>query len=416
MNVLLIGSGGREHALAWKMSQSPQLDHLYTVPGNAGTAMHGENIQLAGEDETALLQLAREKAIELVVIGPEAPLVAGLADSLRAAGILVVGPGRKAALLEGSKIAAKQFMQEFAIPTAPFGLYTNRHSAREAIANRDAFPVVIKADGLAAGKGVLICSNRAEANSAIDALMLDKQFGEAGARLIIEDFIPGREISLLAFTDGKTLIPMASAKDYKRVGEGDSGPNTGGMGAISPNPHFTEVLMEACKTQIIAPFLRGLASRDLDYRGIIYFGLMIGPEGLQVLEFNVRFGDPETQVILPRLSNDLLEVFTATANGQLHTIELGWQPQHAATVVLASGGYPGSYTKGMNISGLDAVSGALVFHAGSERTDAGIVSSGGRVLAVTAMAASTAEAVAMSYREMAKIGLAKSFYRKDIGG
>jgi phosphoribosylamine--glycine ligase len=415
MKVLVIGNGGREHALVWKIAQSNKVNTIYCAPGNAGTAELAENVAIKVDDINGLLNFALSNKIDMTVVGPELPLTLGIADAFMAKGLTVFGPDKKSATLEGSKIYAKEFMAKHHIPTADFKAFYNRHKAREFVAMRDTFPVVVKADGLAAGKGVIICQNRAEANAAVDIMMMDKSFGEAGSKIIIEDFLEGVEMSVLAFTDGQTMLPMASAKDYKKVGEGDTGKNTGGMGAISPNPEFGAAVEEECRLNIFEPTLKALQSEGMHYRGVLYFGLIITDEKIRVLEFNARFGDPETQVVLPRMKNDIMDVFLAVINDNLAAVNLEWHPESAATVVMASGGYPDAYAKGKVISGLTAATEGIVFHAGTGIADANVVTNGGRVLAVTAMARDTKSALQKAYEALSHITFEGAFFRSDIG-
>ena len=388
MKVLLLGSGGREHALAWKIVQSPKLEKLYVAPGNAGTAEIAENVAIAVNDFQAIADFIAENGIAMLVVGPEGPLVGGIRDFLQAdgrlGGLMIVGPGKEGALLEGSKDFAKQFMQRYHIPTAGYMTVT-----RENLAEGMQFlatlkpPYVLKADGLAAGKGVLIIDDLGEARRELEQ-MLDGKFGKASARVVIEEFLKGIEISVFAVTDGKGYKILGSAKDYKRVGEGDTGLNTGGMGAVSPVPFADEVFNRKVEERIVCPTVEGLKKEGIDYRGFIFFGLMnVGGEPF-VIEYNVRMGDPETEVVMPRLKSDVLELFEAVASGHLEQVDLELDKRFCTTVMLVAGGYPGSYEKGNAITGIGRVKDAIVFHAGTKRQDSEVVTNGGRVIAVSA--------------------------------
>ncbi len=416
MNVLLIGSGGREHALAWALAASPLLSHLYCAPGNAGIAEVAECVPLKVEDHAAVIRFAREKAIDFVVVGPEAPLVAGLADDLGAAGIKVFGPSRAAAQLEGSKGFTKDLCAEFNIPTGAYRRFTDAVSAK-AYAASQPLPIVIKADGLAAGKGVTIAMTRAEADAAIDTCFAGA-FGAAGHEVVVEEFLDGEEASFFVLVDGKNALALATAQDHKRVGDGDTGPNTGGMGAYSPAPVMTPVLVRRTMDEIILPTVRGMVARGTPFRGVLFAGLMLTADGPKLIEYNVRFGDPETQVLMMRLKSDLLAALLATADGVLDNFDLRWSDDVALTVVMASKGYPGDYTKGTEIRGLDAaaaVDGVQIFHAGTERRDGRIQATGGRVLNVTALGRTVSDAQARAYAAVDKIDWPGGFCRRDIG-
>lgn len=419
MKVLLLGSGGREHALAWKMVQSPKLEKLYVAPGNAGTAEIAENVAIAVNDFQAIADFIAENGIRMLVVGPEDPLVGGIRDFLQAdgrlGGLLIVGPGKEGALLEGSKDFAKQFMQRYHIPTAGYMTVT-----RENLAEGMQFlatlkpPYVLKADGLAAGKGVLIIDDLGEAQSELEQ-MLDGKFGKASARVVIEEFLKGIEISVFAVTDGKGYKILGSAKDYKRVGEGDTGLNTGGMGAVSPVPFADEAFNRKVEERIVRPTVEGLKKEGIDYRGFIFFGLMnVGGEPF-VIEYNVRMGDPETEVVMPRLKSDVLELFEAVASGHLEQVDLELDKRFCATVMLVAGGYPGSYEKGNAITGIGRVKDAIVFHAGTKRQDSQVVTNGGRVIAVSAFGDTLCEALKQSYSQVAELDFKDKNYRRDIG-
>jgi phosphoribosylamine--glycine ligase len=416
MNVLLIGSGGREHALAWAISASPLLTRLYCAPGNAGIAEVAQCVALDVADHAAVIRFCAEASIDLVVVGPEVPLVAGIADDLSAAKIKVFGPSKAAAQLEGSKGFTKDLCRQFSIPTGAYGRFGDAREGKAYLA-RQPVPIVIKADGLAAGKGVVIAETRAEAEAAVDACF-SGAFGAAGAEIVIEEFLAGEEASFFALVDGTHALPLATAQDHKRVGDGDTGPNTGGMGAYSPAPVMTPALVERTMAEIIHPTVAGMARRGTPFKGVLYAGLMIGEAGPKLIEYNVRFGDPEAQVLMLRLKSDLLPALIATADGVLKTFDLRWHDDAALTVVMASNGYPGDYVKGSEIRGLDAagaVEGVQVFHAGTVRDGRRILAAGGRVLNVTARGRSVAEARERAYRAVARIDWPGGFCRSDIG-
>ncbi|HEX8445227.1 MAG TPA: phosphoribosylamine--glycine ligase [Sphingomonas sp.] len=416
MNVLLLGSGGREHALAWKLAQSPLLDRLHAAPGNPGIADHATCHALDATDHAAVVAFCADQAIGLVVIGPEAPLVDGLGDTLRAAGIPVFGPSRAAAQLEGSKGFTKDLCARAGIPTAGYVRCTDRAAADAALAGF-ALPVVIKADGLAAGKGVVIATSATEAAAALD-MMFDGGFGAAGAAVVIEAFLTGEEASLFALTDGVTTVAIGSAQDHKRVGEGDTGPNTGGMGAYSPARVLTPALEARAMAEIILPTVRAMADAGTPYSGVLYAGLMLTESGPQLIEYNARFGDPETQVLMPRIEGDLLPLLLATATGTLADVHPPRLVDDVAlTVVLAADGYPGVPARGGAITGLDvaAATGALIFQAGTAEADGQLIAAGGRVLAVTATGASVTAARAMAYAAVDAVGFSTGFCRRDIG-
>ncbi|MCI0498545.1 MAG: phosphoribosylamine--glycine ligase [Planctomycetales bacterium] len=416
MKVLLIGSGGREHAIAWKLSQSKKLRKLYIAPGNPGTAQCGENVDIPDTDIEALVKFARGADIGLAVIGPEDPLSAGAADAFEAAGIKAFGPNRAAAQLEADKAFAKDIMRANSIPTAESRSFTSFEDARAYIASRDE-PVVIKAAGLAKGKGVFVCDEPSEGILAAEKIMKDRIFGEAGNTVIVEDKLLGQEASILAFVDGRSIYVMESAQDHKPIGDGDTGPNTGGMGAYSPAPVVTDKLMDQIVREILVPTIDGMNRNDTPYRGVLYAGLMLTQGGPRVLEYNCRFGDPETQPILMRLKSDLLEVMLAVCNGKLDTVTLQWDKRPAVCVVMSSGGYPGSCQKGKVITGLDEAAklkDVVVFHAGTARRDDAIVTSGGRVLGVTALGETIAAAKLCAYEAVGKIHFEGAYCRKDI--
>ena len=412
MNILVIGSGGREHALYWKLSESPQTEQIYAIPGNPGM---GASAAIALDDHAAILRFVKEHEIGLVVVGPEVPLMNGLVDELEAAGIRAFGPRANAAEIEGSKSFAKDLMKKYGIPTARYEVFTAAEPARAYIRQEGA-PIVVKADGLAAGKGVIVAMTEQEALDAVDAIMEDNAFGDAGARVVIEEFMEGEEASLLAFTDGTTIRPMISAQDHKRAYDGDRGPNTGGMGTYAPAPVMTPEMTERAVEEILKPTIAAMAKEGRVYRGCLYLGLMVTADGPKVVEFNARFGDPETQVVLPLLDSDLVAIMCACADGTLADVPIRWKDGAAVCVVLASGGYPGHYDKGQDIHGLaDAEAmDALVFHAGTAMKDGKLVTNGGRVLGVVGRGADISSAVDAAYAAAAKISFKDAYYRKDI--
>lgn len=422
MKILVVGSGGREHALCWAIAGSPLCKKLYCAPGNAGIAREAECVPIAAEDIDRLVAFAREALIDFVVVGPEAPLVAGLADRLEAAGIKTFGPSAKAAALEGSKGFMKDLAARCNIPTAAYARFRDpakaREYARDYAQRRPGATIVVKADGLAAGKGVAICANVGEALEAIDAMMVDKRFGASGAELVIEEFLEGEEVSFFALCDGTTAIPFGSAQDHKRVGDGDTGPNTGGMGAYSPAPAMTPPLTARVMQDIIQPTLVGMANLGRPFKGILFAGLMLTADGPKLLEFNVRFGDPECEVLVPRLMSDLLPALIAARDGQLRNIAVRWHDRAALCVVMAGRGYPGEPLKGTTIRGLDEaekLQGVTIFHAGTKASDDRILANGGRVLAVTALANTLPAAYARAYEAVDLIDWPEGFCRNDIG-
>jgi phosphoribosylamine--glycine ligase len=416
MNILIVGSGGREHALAWKLAQSPLAEKLYAAPGNPGMAGIASLAAIKANDIPGLVRFSKEQGIGLVVVGPEDPLCLGLADSLREQGVPVFGPGKSGARLEGSKSFSKQFMVRHKVATARAASFTVLDEALADLKSRQA-PLVIKADGLAAGKGVVIAQTLAEAERALRQMMEEKVHGAAGERVLVEDFLEGEEASLLCFCDGESLVPMASAQDHKRIGDGDTGPNTGGMGAYSPAPVLDAAAMARVQAEVLGPTLRGLKAEGMDYRGCLYVGLMLGPQGPKVVEYNCRFGDPETQAVVPRMDFDLAQVMLACAQGRglAGMAPLKWKPEAAACVVLASAGYPGKPDSGRPILGLDQAGRALVFHAGTKLEQGRLLSAGGRVLGVVGQGRSLREAVAGAYEAVGKVHFEGMQYRRDIG-
>ena len=417
MHVLLIGGGGREHALAWKIAASPELTRLTAAPGNAGIAEHARCIDLDAADHGAVVDYCRQETVDLVVVGPEAPLVAGLADDLRAAGIAVFGPDKAAAVLEGSKGFAKDLCAQHGIPTAAYARFTTPEPAKAYLKGLKP-PIVVKADGLAAGKGVIIAESAAEAERAVTDMM-GGAFGAAGAEVVIEDYLEGEEASVFALVDGHTALPLAGAQDYKRAQEGDRGPNTGGMGALSPTPRLDGPMSDRVMDEIVNPTVAAMAEAGTPYRGVLYAGLMITAEGPRLIEYNVRFGDPECQVLMARLDSDLLPALRACAVGDLSGLALDWTDTASLTVVMASKGYPGAYAKGSEIRGVDAAAAmedVVVFHAGTRRGEDGrLLANGGRVLNVTASGATLAEARRRAYAAVEAIDWPEGFCRRDIG-
>jgi phosphoribosylamine--glycine ligase len=416
MNILLIGGGGREHALAWTLARSPALDHLYCAPGNPGIAQVATCLDLDVSDHDHVIAFCRHNDISLVVVGPEAPLVAGIADDLRAAGIRCLGPSAAAARLEGSKAFTKALCDEAGVPTAGYARFTDATAAKDYAAAHD-LPIVIKADGLAAGKGVVIADDLATAEQAIDACF-EGAFGEAGREIVIEEFLVGEEASFFALVDGRDILPLASAQDHKRVGDGDTGANTGGMGAYSPAPIMTPNIEQRVMDEIIRPTVDQMARRGTPFTGILFAGLMIGDDGPKLIEYNVRFGDPEAQVLMMRLESDLLPALLATCDGNLADIRLAWRDEVALTVVMAANGYPGTPLKGSVINGLDAAAaldGIEIFHAGTARDGDNLVANGGRVLNVTALGPTVSAAQTRAYEAVSLIDWPEGFCRRDIG-
>ncbi len=421
MNILVLGSGGREHAFAWKLSQSPLCAKLLIAPGNTGTANCGTNINIDLNDFEAIKECCLQESIDLVLVGPEEPLVKGIVDYLKkscGAHLMIIGPSKEAAQLEGSKAYAKAFMQRHSIPTAAYQEFTTETFEKGiAYLQQHLLPIVIKADGLAAGKGVVICETHEEAISEFEAILQQSKFGDAGKKVVVEEFLSGIELSVFVLTDGKNYVLLPEAKDYKRVGEGDTGLNTGGMGAVSPVPFASTAFMQNVVTKIVAPTVRGLQKDNLDYKGFLFIGLMKVGDEPYVIEYNCRMGDPETEVVLPRLKNDLVALLAATAKSSLKHITIEKENRCAATVVAVSGGYPKTFKKGVLISGLDSAQpkNVMIFHSGTMQQGTGIVTAGGRVFCVTALAHSLKVAVDTSLKTMESIQFEGKYYRKDIG-
>lgn len=414
MKVLIVGGGGREHAIAWKCSQSKRVTELYAAPGNAGIAQLATCVDISVMDAEKLVAFAKEKEIDLAIVGPDDPLVAGVADAFMDAGIRVFGPRANAAIIEGSKAFSKDLMKKYGIPSAAYETFDNADAAL-AYLETAKMPIVLKADGLALGKGVLICNTLEEAKEGVKTLMLDKQFGSAGDKIVIEEFMTGREVSVLCFCDGTHIKPMASAQDHKRAKDGDQGLNTGGMGTFSPSPFYTDDVDKFCKEHVYQKTMDAMKAEGRDFTGILFCGLMLTPDGPRVLEYNARFGDPEAQVVLPRMKNDIIDVMEACIDGKLDEVELEFDEQAAVCVVLASDGYPEHYDKGFAISGIEEIENSIVFHAGTALKDGQVVTSGGRVIAVSSYGANKEEALAQSFTNAKKINFDKKYFRSDIG-
>lgn len=415
MKILVIGGGGREHALVWKIAQSPKVEKIYCAPGNAGIAGLAECVDIKVEDLDGLAEFAKANQIDLTVVGPEVPLTMGVVDRFEMDNLRIFGPAKNAAIIEGSKEFSKDIMVKYGVPTAAYGSFTDAASALAYI-DKVGAPIVVKADGLAAGKGVVVAMDVAAAKQAVNDIMADQVFGSAGSKVVIEEFLDGEEVSVLAFSDGKTVVPMVSAQDHKRAYDNDEGPNTGGMGAYSPAPIYTHEMEKFVLENVLKPTVDGMAKEGRLYKGVLYAGLMVTKDGIKVLEFNARFGDPETQAVLMRLDSDLVEIMEAVIDGKLAEQEIKWQQKPAVCVVVAAGGYPKSYRKGDEITGLaEANQNAVVFHAGTKFADGKVVSNGGRVLGVTAMGDDIKGAIDNAYAAVDKIHFADCFCRRDIG-
>ena len=416
MKVLVVGGGGREHAILYKLAQSEKVSKLYCVPGNFGIQKIAEPVPLKVMDKEGILKFSKENKIDMVVVSPDDPLAAGMVDYLEEGGIRAFGPYKNAAKIESSKVYAKDLMKKYNIPTAEYEVFDDSASAISFIKEMGKYPVVIKAEGLALGKGVIIAEDYDSAKEAVTSMIDDKKFGTSGSRVVIEEYLTGPEVTVLAFTDGNTICPMVSSQDHKRAYDNDEGPNTGGMGAFSPSPIYTEEIADLCMENIFIPTIQALKQEGVVYKGVIYFGLMITEEGPKVIEYNARFGDPEAQCILARLDSDLYEIFDSIIEGKLDSIEIRWKKEKACCVVLASGGYPGKYETGYEIFGIEQAekAGAIVFHAGTSGTDK-CVTSGGRVLGVTALGSTLNNAILRAYKAAAYINFKDMYYRKDIG-
>lgn len=414
MKILVVGGGGREHAIVWKIAQSPKVDKIYCAPGNGGIAELAECVDIGATDIENMVKFAKEKAVDLVMVAPDDPLVLGMVDAMEKEGIRAFGPRANAAIIEGSKAFSKELMKKYNIPTAGYEVFTDSASAIEYI-KKGTFPTVIKADGLALGKGVIIAQNLEEAEQAVHEMIDDGKFGKSGSRVVIEEFLTGPEVSVLAFTDGKTVKPMVSAQDHKRAYDNDEGLNTGGMGTFSPSRLYDDAKAAECMENIFLPTIKAMSAEGRPFKGVLYFGLMMTANGVKVIEYNCRFGDPETQVVLPRLKTDLVEIMEAVIDERLEEIEIEWEDNAAVCVVMASGGYPVSYKKGYEITGLDNVGDLTVFHAGTAIKDGKIVTNGGRVLGVTAVGNDLDEAIKNAYAGVSKISWTDEFHRSDIG-
>lgn len=418
MDILVIGGGGREHAIVRKLKESPRTGKLYCAPGNGGIAKDAECVPISAMDIPAVVAFAKEKKIDLVFVAPDDPLAAGMVDALEQEGIAAFGPRANAAVIEASKVFSKDLMKRYHIPTAQYEVFSEPSSAIAWIEKNNRFPIVVKADGLALGKGVLICPDLQAAKDAVKEIMEDKVFGASGSRVVVEEFLTGPEVSVLAFTDGHCVKPMVSSKDHKRALDNDEGLNTGGMGTISPNPYYTEAIAKECMDTIFLPTIEAMQQEGRPFKGCLYFGLMITPNGPKVIEYNARFGDPETQVVLPRLKTDFVDVIMAVVEERLAEQPIEWSDEACACVVMASGGYPGHYEKGIPIEGLDEngqVEGAVVYHAGTALKDGKLVTNGGRVLGVTATGSTLSEALGKAYDAVGKIHWDGVHYRHDIG-
>ena len=418
MNVLMIGSGGREHALIKAIKKSPRLEKLYCAPGNGGISRDALCVDIPVMDKEKMVAFARENDIDLAFVAPDDPLAAGMVDAFEAAGIRAFGPNAAAAIIEASKVFSKNLMKKYGIPTAKYEVFDSADAAIEYIKSGNMSPVVVKADGLALGKGVIIAQSIDEAEKAVRSIMEEKKFGDSGNRVVIEEFLTGPEVSVLSFTDGKTVKPMVSSKDHKRAYDGDKGLNTGGMGTISPNPYYTDVLAAECMEKIFKPTVAAMAKEGRAFKGCLYFGLMMTPNGPKVIEYNARFGDPEAQVVLPRLKTDILDIIDAVIDERLDEIEIEWSDECSACVVMASGGYPESYKKGIEMFGLDdngQLDGATVYHAGTRYENGRFYTNGGRVLGVTATGKTLDEALDKAYGAVEKISFEGAHYRRDIG-
>lgn len=418
MKLLMIGGGGREHALIRKLKESPRVETIYCAPGNGGISRDAQCVAISAMDIDSVVAFSKENQIDLVFVAPDDPLAAGMVDALEVAGIRAFGPSKLAAEIESSKVFSKNLMKKYGIPTARYEVFDAPETALSYILEQNAWPAVIKADGLALGKGVVIAQNEAEARDALHSMMEDKIFGESGSRVVVEEFLTGPEVSVLAFTDGETVRPMVSSMDHKRAYDGDKGPNTGGMGTISPNPYYTAEIAKRCMEEIFLPTVRAMQQEGRPFKGCLYFGLMLTPNGPKVIEYNSRFGDPETQVVLPRLKTPLIEIVEAVVNGTLAQQEIEWEDNACACVVMASGGYPKSYPKGLEITGLDdngQIPGVTVYHAGTSYKDGKFFTAGGRVLGVTACGNTLAAALQKAYDGVHRIHFEGAHYRKDIG-
>ncbi len=414
MKVLVVGSGGREHAICWALKKSPKVTELYCAPGNGGIGEIAQCVDVKATDIPGMVAWAKENSIDFVMIAPDDPLAMGMVDALEAEGIRAFGPRKNAAIIEGSKAFSKELMKKYGIPTADYAVFTDKDQALAYVEEKGA-PIVVKCDGLALGKGVVVAQTLDEAKAAVLNMMENKAFGEAGAKVVIEECMTGPEVTVLAFTDGKTIVPMPSSQDHKRAYDGDEGPNTGGMGAISPCPNYTPELSKVCMDTIFLPTVKALNAEDRTFQGVIYFGMMLTPKGPKVVEYNARFGDPECQAVLSLLETDLMDILEACVDGTLSQVDVKFKDAASCCLVLASGGYPVAYEKGKEITGLDQVKDAVVFHAGTKKQDGKFLTNGGRVLGVTAVAPTLKEAVVKAYAAAGPVFFEKMHFRKDIG-
>lgn len=418
MNILVVGGGGREHAIIMKLAESPKVDKLYCTPGNGGISKYAECFDVGATDIDGVVALAKELKPDMVVVAPDDPLVLGMVDALQAEGFMTFGPKKNAAIIEGSKVFSKELMKKYNIPTAGYEVFSDSESAIKYVKEQNTYPTVIKADGLALGKGVILAQNEDEAVSAIHSMIDDKQFGESSSTVVIEEFLTGPEVSVLSFTDGKTVVPMISSMDHKRAYDNDEGLNTGGMGTVAPNPYYTDDIAKECMEKIFLPTINAMNSEGRTFEGCLYFGLMLTPKGPKVIEYNCRFGDPETQVVLPMLDADLCEIFEAIYNHTLADVDIKWKSGYCTCVVMASGGYPVSYKKGIEMFGMDEkgqVDGAFVYHAGTKVQNGKFLTNGGRVLGVTCHGLTLQAALDKSYKAVSKIKFDGEHHRNDIG-
>ncbi len=418
MKILVVGGGGREHAIIMKLAESKRTDKLYCAPGNGGISKYAECFDVKATDIDGIVKLAKQLAVDMVVVAPDDPLVLGMVDALNAEGFMTFGPDKAAAIIEGSKVFSKNLMKKYNIPTAAYEVFTNSEEAVEYIKKQNTYPTVIKADGLALGKGVVIAQNEYEAIDAVYSIMEDKIFGESGSKLVVEEFLTGPEITVLAFTDGNVVVPMVSSMDHKRAYDNDEGLNTGGMGTIAPNPYYTNTVAKESMEKIFIPTIKAMCSEGRRFKGCLYFGLMLTPNGVKVIEYNCRFGDPEAQVVLPLLDTDLVDIFEAIYNEKLSDLDIKWKNEYCSCVVMASGGYPKKYLTGLEIIGLDDMGqteGAFIYHAGTKFNDGKFYTAGGRVLGVTATGETLTAALNKSYAAVSKINFENAHYRKDIG-
>lgn len=418
MKILVVGGGGREHAIIMKLAESNRTEKLYCTPGNGGISRYAECYDVAATDIDGVVALAKQLSVDMVVVAPDDPLVFGMVDALNAEGFMTFGPDKAAAIIEGSKVFSKDLMKKYNIPTAKYEIFSDSDSAIAYLKSENSYPAVIKADGLALGKGVIIAQNEEEAVEAVKSMIDGKQFGESSSTVVIEEFLTGPEVSVLSFTDGNVVVPMISSMDHKRALDGDKGLNTGGMGTIAPNPFYTDEVANECMENIFLPTIRAMKAEGRTFKGCLYFGLMVTPKGVKVIEYNCRFGDPETQVVLPLLDTDLVDIFEAIYNGKLADLDIKWKKEYCSCVVMASGGYPQSYPKGLEMNGMDdngQVDGVFVYHAGTKYADGRFLTNGGRVLGVTATGDTLSDALNKSYAAVKKISFENAHYRTDIG-